>query len=45
MPAVGGGPSPEQWSRMSKPEEVVYWLLVGTAVVFVAYLLIRKLVD
>jgi len=43
MPAVGGGPSPERWSRMSKSEKTVYWILVGAAIVFVGYLLAERL--
>jgi hypothetical protein len=45
MPAVGGGPSPEQWKRMSKAQKVVYWLLVGSAFVFIGYLIIEKLMG
>lgn len=45
MPAVGGGPSPEQWKRMSKTEKIVYCVLVGAAVVFVGYLIIKKLLS
>jgi cell division protein FtsL len=45
MPAVGGGPSPEQWKRMSKAEKIVYCVLVGAAVVFVGYLVIEKLLS
>lgn len=45
MPAVGGGPSPEQWKRMSKIEKIVYCVLVGAAMVFVGYLVIEKLLS
>ncbi len=45
MPAVGGGPSPEQWKRMSTKEKVVYWLFVSVALVFVGYLVIEKLLS
>jgi hypothetical protein len=45
MPAVGGGPSPEQWKRMSKKERIIYWLLVGTAMAVVGYLVIEKLLS
>lgn len=45
MPAVGGGPSSEQWRRMSTPEKVVYLVLVGAAVLFIGYLLARKLLG
>jgi cell division protein FtsL len=43
MPAVGGGPSPDQWKRMTKAQKFVYLLLVGAAIVFVGYLIVEKL--
>jgi cell division protein FtsL len=45
MPAVGGGPSPEQWKRMSKKEKIFYWLFVGMAMAVVGYLAIEKLLN
>jgi hypothetical protein len=45
MPAVGGGPSPEQWKRMSKKEKVSYWLFVGAAMVSVGYLIVEKILS
>ena len=45
MPAVGGGPSSEQWKRISKKEKIIYWLFVGAAMVFVGYLAIEKILG
>ena len=45
MPAVGGGPSPDQWKRMSKKEKIIYWLFVGAALVFVGYLIVEKILS
>ncbi|WP_422649919.1 hypothetical protein [Cupriavidus sp. H18C1] len=45
MPAVGGGPSPEQWKRMNAAEKVIYCVLVGAAVVFVGYLVTATLLS
>lgn len=45
MPAVGGGPSPEEWERMSAVAKYIYSVLVGAAVVFIGYLVIVKLVS
>ncbi|MGU7771835.1 hypothetical protein ACV229_16900 [Burkholderia sp. MR1-5-21] len=45
MPAVGGGPSPEQWKHMTKAQKIVYWLLIGVAIVFVGYLVVEKLMS
>ncbi|CAD6557438.1 hypothetical protein LMG28140_06148 [Paraburkholderia metrosideri] len=43
MPAVGGGPSPEKWNKMSKSEKIFYWIFVGLAVAVVGYLVIAKI--
>ncbi len=45
MPAVGGGPSPEEWEGMSAVAKYIYSVLVGAAVVFIGYLVIVKLVS
>ena len=45
MPAVGGGPSPEQWKRMSKKEKIIYWLFVGAAMVYVGNVNVEKILS
>ncbi len=45
MPAVGGGPSPEQWKRMSKKEKIIYWLFVAAAMACVGYLVVEKVLS
>lgn len=43
MPAVGGGPSPEQWKKMSKADKTVYWIFICAVVAFIGFLVLKKL--
>lgn len=40
--AVGGGPNPEQWSKMSREQKIAYWICVTVAGLFIGGLLIKK---
>jgi hypothetical protein len=41
--AVGGGPSPEQWAKMTRKQKITYWTWVALACVFIGGLLIKKI--
>jgi hypothetical protein len=40
--AVGGGPTPEQWEKMSREQKIRYWIWVALACAFIGGLLIKK---
>lgn len=40
--AVGGGPSPEQWAKMSRAQKISYWICVAAASAFIVGLLIKN---
>ncbi len=42
MAAVGGGPNPEQWAKMTRGQKIAYWVSVAAACVFIGGLLIKK---
>jgi hypothetical protein len=35
--AVGGGPTPEQWVKMSKTEKSVYWIFIALVFAAIGY--------
>lgn len=39
--AVGGGPSREQWAKMSRTQKICYWVCLAAACVFIGSLLIK----
>lgn len=41
--AVGGGPSPEQWAKMTRKQKTTYWVWVALACAFIGGLLIKKI--
>lgn len=42
MAAVGGGPNPDQWAKMTRKQKIVYWVCVASACAFIIGLLIKN---
>jgi hypothetical protein len=40
--AAGGGPTPEQWEKMSHRERVIYWICVAIVLAILSGLAIKK---
>ncbi len=40
--AAGGGPTPEQWAKMTRGQKLAYWICVGAAFALISGLLIKK---
>jgi hypothetical protein len=40
--AVGGGPTPEQWEKMSRGQKIAYWVSVAIVCGILASLAIKK---
>lgn len=40
--AVGGGPNPEQWEKMSRRERTTYWICVSIILAILSGLAIKK---
>ncbi|WP_255451522.1 hypothetical protein [Trinickia terrae] len=43
--ATGGGPTPEQWARMSKKQKTVYWVFIAVIAVMIGSAVIEKLLS
>ncbi|MEP9324617.1 hypothetical protein PPMP20_15935 [Paraburkholderia phymatum] len=41
--AVGGGPSPEQYAKMTKAQKTGYWIAVVVVFGFIGALFIKKI--
>lgn len=40
--ASGGGPTPEQWARMSKRQKIFYWVFIAVIAVVIGGAVIEK---
>lgn len=40
--AIGGGPTPDQWKKMSRSEKVLYFLFTGFVFLAVVYIACEK---
>ena len=43
--ATGGGPTPEQWARMSKKQKTIYWIFIAVVLDLIGSAVIRKLLE
>jgi hypothetical protein len=41
--ASGGGPTPEQWARMSRRQKILYWIFIGVVAIVIGSAVIEKL--
>lgn len=40
--ATGGGPTPEQWARMSKKQKIFYWVFIAVVAALIGSAVIEK---
>lgn len=40
---AGGGPTPEQWKKMSKTQKTIHWICIGVIFLLIAAALIKKI--